>query len=1584
MDSSRGSERRQFRSPEHLACSPVVCRGNRGDGSHPGRITLRPRREVAMPEGTRDYTSSSQGLEEEQPRGAVLLLPRANSCRQTPYLSRNRLHDENQDAHPRDRLVIQRSGRSSSRGSNRNRSVEKGGGEVWFSSTRTTSDRRAGSRKERASEAFLLEQEKERKEKSQRDVGKMSLEDGGNPSGSRLQKTHKVEWLQEEEERLVNNFFRQVQQPDKRQQRGARLRPPPQEDLAEVAGLPGQEGIATSSHYSLAEHRGGRVGGRCVQTLLPPDPSPQSIQQSNSARNAHAVLALGHHPGRADTDSGGHSSSTLKGIGVTSFRKSGGACQSAGDPTQRLEPFSRAGRSEIRAERVSERKQAAATVEGHRQVESSRERPLSSSSSSSRDKGGRERRQAGKMAGKRRESPPIKNYRSERLTEQGTEGREAPSYHSGLRLSAPSADLGELSECERPRSSHGSHGLQNEPTSGKRPVQSLVDLVHVGLRLLQSFPTKEHSRAQDGFKEGIFPLPSPEEVSSSRCEIDRLWVEGIVRALNWMNVGSFCLGKGPVSREQRLLLEGICHDLPLIELWKGVSLDNFDPKKLWSQKMINSYGEEVHVARSVRWENLSDSLPKEGIAGILDAVEVCEGGIKEFILHPAEWLKPPLDRVWMKPPRVMVSSDNWDEVVEGLLRRGVCGMMPLSDCFHVDDKPILGGLFGVPKDEVTKDGVEILRLIMDLRPINANFLALGGDLGSLPMISQLFQLELQPHEQLVISSEDIRAMFYIVGLPSEWNKYLCFNKVIPSRFHSSHDPRPHVLHSRVLPMGYLNSVSIAQHLHRRIAAKAMEESRLVGPQHEIRRDRELPRTNNSFRVYLDNFDQLSKASKRILCSHTPSLTEFLRKEYLRLKIPRNEKKGVDRQNQAEMQGAWIDGDKGFCCAKPSKTSKYLWALLDLLQKREVSQKQMQMLTGGLVYMFGFRRPLMSILNHVWEFIVKFENDRVVKPIPLRVKEELLASFFLSAKAFIDFKLPANPVVTCSDASEQGGGICQSSGTTPFGRQAADSLVRGEFPEGGCQGGVLGIGAFDGISALRVALDGIGAPMSGYISIEFDPAAKRVVEASFPSTLFHDDITALSYETVRKWAAEFPNTKLVILGGGPPCQGVNDPRSSLFLHFVQLREWVKKAFHWCRTYMLMESVASMSSTDRATYSKAIGFLPYKIDSLNISPCRRPRLWWFDWEVHEQEGVSIYPPESPKSWDWGEITLSSPFNVKDFLFPGCKLAGGDTHRLPTFTTAQPKSKPGFLPAGISQCSSRDVQFWKEDRYRFPPYVYQYKHGILHKTRGWRIPNIEEREAMMFFPINYTFYCCTKTVRKQSLQEWEDVRMSLLGNSWHVGVVSFLLQELLSQHQLLEHVSLHQMLNKLWPGSSTSLGELLFRPGFAKREPFQPVFRNLKQEQQLVTRICHLVSTKGTDVLLKSSTEVIPKSHRFRQSIPPNLWSWNVICGWSWPLGSHGPEHINKLEMKAIYTSVKWRIFKQKVARQKCLHLVDSMVSLQILNKGRSSSHKMRTICKKIACLLVASRVLLVLSYVESSRNPADRPSRRPQKRKWSSVK
>ena len=39
------------------------------------------------------------------------------------------------------------------------------------------------------------------------------------------------------------------------------------------------------------------------------------------------------------------------------------------------------------------------------------------------------------------------------------------------------------------------------------------------------------------------------------------------------------LDEGKPSREQRLLLEGIVRELPLVELWKNSSLEDFDPKK---------------------------------------------------------------------------------------------------------------------------------------------------------------------------------------------------------------------------------------------------------------------------------------------------------------------------------------------------------------------------------------------------------------------------------------------------------------------------------------------------------------------------------------------------------------------------------------------------------------------------------------------------------------------------------------------------------------------------------------------------------------------------------------------------------------------------------------------------------------------------------------------------------------------------------------------------------------------------------------------------------------------------------------------
>ena len=179
----------------------------------------------------------------------------------------------------------------------------------------------------------------------------------------------------------------------------------------------------------------------------------------------------------------------------------------------------------------------------------------------------------------------------------------------------------------------------------------------------------------------------------------------------------------------------------------------------------------------------------------------------------------------------------------------------------MDGSPVLGGLFGVPKGEEV-NGVSVLRLIMDLRAINQLFSAVAGDLHTLPMLSQLFPLEVFPEENILVSSEDIKAMFYVIGLPPVWRPLLAFGRVLPDSLKpkTASECEPCVLTSRVLAMGFINSVSVAQSLHRSIVNRAVDQFGLSREQ-EIRKDQPLPSSATAYRIYLDNFDSLARTNR---------------------------------------------------------------------------------------------------------------------------------------------------------------------------------------------------------------------------------------------------------------------------------------------------------------------------------------------------------------------------------------------------------------------------------------------------------------------------------------------------------------------------------------------------------------------------------------------------------------------------------------------------------------------------------------------------------------------------------------------------
>lgn len=152
----------------------------------------------------------------------------------------------------------------------------------------------------------------------------------------------------------------------------------------------------------------------------------------------------------------------------------------------------------------------------------------------------------------------------------------------------------------------------------------------------------------------------------------------------------------------------------------------------------------------------------------------------------------------------------------------------------------------------------------------------------------------------------------------------------------------------------------------------------------------------------------------------------LRESYSTGGLPTHPKKSVEQALTAEVQGAWVDGDLGLMCAKPSKIAKYC----------------------QLALVSMFRRPLLGSLNQLWQTITSLEGLPGHQSVPLRreLMIELVRFLGLIPLAFSNLRAKFDETVTVSDASSSGGGFCASRGLTPYGLAAAASPVRGDLPE----------------------------------------------------------------------------------------------------------------------------------------------------------------------------------------------------------------------------------------------------------------------------------------------------------------------------------------------------------------------------------------------------------------------------------------------------------------------------------------------------------------------------------------------------------
>lgn len=464
----------------------------------------------------------------------------------------------------------------------------------------------------------------------------------------------------------------------------------------------------------------------------------------------------------------------------------------------------------------------------------------------------------------------------------------------------------------------------------------------------------KHCKAQPSGK-GIFPLPTvhSDALVSLLGEFDPspYVFLNLCRALN--SLAGMSLGE--VTFDGSSVQQGALKHLKLqsdrLCGWSE-KFDELSWQQFFRVKGVDYRGEEVLVAKHVGWKHLEPALPAE--VGSVELSKVVELGMLHDVNCFEEYLIPSEDMIPSRAPQVMVPPDEWEEVARGLISRGICGAIGEDEVFKVKGVPILNGMFGVSKNEWCNN-IEVHRLIMNLIPINNLVRGVEGDVATLPGWSTLTPFFLDEGEQLVVSSEDIRCFFYIFKLPEVWKKYMAFNRPLPPCLCPREGkPQRYFLCSLVLPMGFKNPVSIAQHIHRNIIRWAGERNAVLGDSsRELKKDRSFSFANPLIRIYLDNFDLLEKVDKRTasLVAGQPSAESLaLRCEYESWGIPRHPKKSVCQEGMAEVQGAVVDGVAGIAFPKKDKVLKYCQLAYMVVKQGRATLKEMQVVGGGLVYL----------------------------------------------------------------------------------------------------------------------------------------------------------------------------------------------------------------------------------------------------------------------------------------------------------------------------------------------------------------------------------------------------------------------------------------------------------------------------------------------------------------------------------------------------------------------------------------------------------------------------------------------------------
>ena len=436
-------------------------------------------------------------------------------------------------------------------------------------------------------------------------------------------------------------------------------------------------------------------------------------------------------------------------------------------------------------------------------------------------------------------------------------------------------------------------------------------------------------------------------------------------------------------------------------------------------------------------------------------------------------------------------------------------------------------------------------------------------------------------------------------------------------------------------------------------------------------------------------------------------------------------------------------------------------------------------------------------------------------------------------------------------------------------------------------------------------------------------ARRVVERHFPGVVHYSQVEHITAEVVRGWAARFSQACVVLIGAGPPCQsGLNfdrkgalkDQRSCLFQEVPRIRDEVKRHLvPHLRPYGVGCIDGRPWSWDHE--QRAIGCAPLQCDAGSFTWCHRPRLFWCDWEIMESTGFAL---EEPGDGRPVVLTLDGNQPLHEVVRSGWYKVE-PLKSFPTFTSSRPSLVPGRKPAGVKQCSLTELaRLGVLTGTGSPPY--QYCNSTASWTRKMSCGSLMWRNGSSC----WAFPCTTPqgVCRRASAR-----RMATMIAAWLCSGIPgvFLLWRACyrSSSTGLGSSALYP-LRTFWIGSGRGIARW-HRDVCSVCRWMGRVSPSLIAPPNWLSKLGNMISIKGEDIMLTTPTNQLAKFHRLRATVPARCWRWRVVSGWKWKsLG----EHINSLELRAILTSLRWRIEHAHHFKTRFIHLTDSLCGVRWL--------------------------------------------------------